>query len=376
MEHKLRGNQFFKNRKFSQARACYKRAIREDPTDIIFYSNLAAVHLEEHDYKECIETCKKGIAIGSQNKADVKQIAKSYARMGKAFMKEQNFKEAVRSFEDALANDRIKEYESLLVESKGLLKLENNPMVEVGKSNIEGRGVFAVRDIAKDEAVCLYDGELLDESHLLSLVRSGVPMDREYWMSHPRDPRLTLCGYKTPKTVLGIGQLMNDSQKPEITKLDFKEGIKSCEEYVINSRKGQNVTFNLDGRDFWLYAARDIKKGEELFLHYGYKIWLETFTKDLNLAKKSSTNSLWRLLYWALDGSVHGMVGKGQAKVFKIENAYDFDEKEYQSIVEVLLEVPKENMEENKRIPNFSYKNCFISMINIINIDHVDSFLD
>ena len=374
MEHINQGNHFFKIRNFAQAKVCYEKAIEEDPTNIIFYSNLAAVHCEEHAYQECILTYKKAVKVGIEKKADVKQIAKVSARMGRAYMKDQNFKEATNSFENAMSQHTLDETASLLQEAKVFLRLENNPLVEVRQSIIHGKGVFAVQDIKKDEAVCLYDGKLMDEVHLLKLVKAKATMDREYWMNHPRDPRLTLCGYKTPKTVLGVGQIINDYRKPEIVELNFKHGITACEEYVIASRNHQNVSFKVDGMDFCLYAAKDIKKGEELFLHYGYKMWLGTFTKDLT--EESTNGHLWRLLYWALDGEVHGMLSNGQAKVFRIGDAYVFDEKEYQSIVEVLLAVSQETLEKTKKIPNFSYRRCFISMMEMIDVCLVDSFLD
>merc|ERR1712208_141383 len=116
----------------------------------------------------------------------------------------------------------------------------------MNQSKVHGRGVFAVRDIKGDEVVCLYDGKLVDELSLLKLVRAKIQMDREYWMSHPRDPNLTLCGYKDPKSVLGIGQIINDYTKPEVIELNFKHGIKACEEYVTNSRKHHNVVFKAD----------------------------------------------------------------------------------------------------------------------------------
>ena len=103
-------------------------------------------------------------------------------------------------------------------------------------------------------------------------------------------------------------------------------------------------------------------------------MWLGTFTKDLT--EESTNDPLWRLLYWALDGEVHGMLSNGQAKVFRIGDAYVFDEKEYQSIVEVLLAVSQETLEKTKRIPNFSYIRCFISMMDMIDVGLVDSFLD
>jgi stress-induced-phosphoprotein 1 len=140
MEHINQGNHFFKIRNFAQAKVCYEKAIQEDPTNIIFYSNLAAVHCEEHAYQECILTYKKAVKVGIENKADVKQIAKVSARMGRAYMKDQNFKEATNSFENALSQHTLDETASLLQEAKVFLRLENNPLVEVRQSTIHGKG--------------------------------------------------------------------------------------------------------------------------------------------------------------------------------------------------------------------------------------------
>jgi len=374
MEQKNRGNEYFKKKNFAMAKKCYFNAIQDDPTNVIFYSNLAAAHYEENNHSECIKACKEAFKVGKDNNADHKIIAKVLARMGRAYIKLQSFKDAVDCFENALDDHKNAEHEASLLEARVLLKLENNPLVEMNPSNVHGRGVFASKDIKKDELVCLYDGKIMNEFSLLKLVRAKMQMDREYWMSHPRDPSLTLCGYKQPKSVLGIGQIINDFTKPEVTQLNFKHGIKACEEYVRTSRKHQNVGFKADGKDFWLYAARDISKGEEVFLHYGYKIWLETFTK--NIIKGSEDAHMWKLLYWALDGEVHGSLANGQAKVFKIANAYDFEESEYKKILEVLLEVPNSIIDRARKIPDFSHKKLFVSMMMVIDVDRVDSLLD
>jgi len=262
----------------------------------------------------------------------------------------------------------------LLKDAENFLKLEKDPAVNVRKSKVHGKGVFAVRDIEKDELVCLYDGEMMGQSQLLKLLRMGIALDKEYWMSHPHNPQLILCGFKEPKTVLGIGQLINDFKKPEIVELDFKHGIRACEEYVTASREHQNVSFRAEGKMFWLYAAKDIKKDEELFLHYGYKIWLETLKEKLS--PEIQPSCLWRLLYWALDGEVHGLAADGRPKVFKIEDAYDFEEVEYKKILESLLRVPSEAFEHAKRkMKTFSYKEMFSSMLSLIEVDRVDSLI-
>ena len=99
MEMKNKGNCHFSRREFAEVKAYYTHALKEDPTNIRYYSNLAAVHLEENDYQECIEVCKKAMKAGNEINDDCKKLAKVSARMGRAYMKLQNFKEAADMFE-------------------------------------------------------------------------------------------------------------------------------------------------------------------------------------------------------------------------------------------------------------------------------------
>lgn len=55
---KQRGNEFYKQKQFSQAIECYSEAIEKDPSNIAYLSNLAAVKLEMGQYDACIEDCK------------------------------------------------------------------------------------------------------------------------------------------------------------------------------------------------------------------------------------------------------------------------------------------------------------------------------
>ena len=116
-------------------------------------------------------------------------------------------------------------------------------VVEVRQSNIHGRGVFAKRDIKADEFVCIYEGKLLSISTILE---NRLSQDKEYWLAHPTDPTLILCGYKNPQSKLGVGQLLNDAKRVQLKELDFKNGIKMCEEYVKESIQLPNVAFKPD----------------------------------------------------------------------------------------------------------------------------------
>ena len=58
-------------------------------------------------------------------------------------------------------------------------------------------------------------------------------------------------------------------------------GLEECEEYVTESRRLANVSFMPEGKEFHVYAICDIPKNNELFLHYGYKMWLQELSEAL-----------------------------------------------------------------------------------------------
>ena len=99
------------------------QAIELDPTEITFYSNLAAVYFEKKDYAACIKTCEKAIEIGKEHRADFKLMAKAYNRAGNAHRKIGNLTEAKTAFEKALTEHRTPEYRANLSEVKIILKI-------------------------------------------------------------------------------------------------------------------------------------------------------------------------------------------------------------------------------------------------------------
>ncbi|CAH0474009.1 unnamed protein product [Peronospora belbahrii] len=114
-EAKQRGNSFYKQKQFSEAIECYNGAIEKDPTNMSYYSNLAAVKLEMGQYDACIEDCKKAIEVGRANRADYELIAKAYVRVGNAHLKkgetEENLTAAIDSYEGAQMENRTKDVE-------------------------------------------------------------------------------------------------------------------------------------------------------------------------------------------------------------------------------------------------------------------------
>ena len=78
------GNDAYKKKDFPTALSNYGKAIDQEPTEITYYLNIAAVHLEMKNFTECVNTCNKAIEVGRENGADFKLIAKALARMGRA----------------------------------------------------------------------------------------------------------------------------------------------------------------------------------------------------------------------------------------------------------------------------------------------------
>lgn len=82
LQEKDQGNEFYKKKDFDNALKHYQKAIDSDPTDITFYTNMAAVYFEQKEYEKCIKECEKAIDIGRENRADFKLIAKAFTRIG------------------------------------------------------------------------------------------------------------------------------------------------------------------------------------------------------------------------------------------------------------------------------------------------------
>lgn len=98
------GTAAYKSRDFPTALAAYSRAIELDPDNMSFLTNRAAAHLEFGDIDAAIEDCKKAISENSQRnlRTDFKIIARAYGRMGNAYLKKDDYENAIKSFEKSL----------------------------------------------------------------------------------------------------------------------------------------------------------------------------------------------------------------------------------------------------------------------------------
>ncbi|KAE9556615.1 hypothetical protein FO519_000021 [Halicephalobus sp. NKZ332] len=100
------GNEAYKKKDFATAHKHYDAAIALSPKNPTFYTNKAAVFFEEGKFDECIEECKKAVDIGREVQADYTQIAKAMARIGNAYAKMDNLKDALYWYGKSLSEHR------------------------------------------------------------------------------------------------------------------------------------------------------------------------------------------------------------------------------------------------------------------------------
>ncbi|ETB59790.1 hypothetical protein YYC_03181 [Plasmodium yoelii 17X] len=104
-EHKLKGNDFYKQKKFEEALKEYDEAIKVNPNDIMYYYNKAAVYLEMKSYEKCIETCIYAIENRYNFKAEFSQVAKVYNRLAIGYINIKNYDKAIEAYRKSLVED-------------------------------------------------------------------------------------------------------------------------------------------------------------------------------------------------------------------------------------------------------------------------------
>merc|ERR1719354_807673 len=186
-------------------------------------------------------------------------IAKPLARMGRVCIKQNKLKEGVEYLQRSLKENKVESVAKELKQVQKTIEVEKDfgstASVEVRDSNVHGRGVFALRDFKRGERICFYDGEMKTQAQLHKQVsEKKIPLNKNYWMTHPSNPDLTLCGFPNPQNKHGVGQLINDSKMPSIQYLDYSKGLEECEEYVTESRRLANASFMPKGKEFHIYA--------------------------------------------------------------------------------------------------------------------------
>lgn len=134
--------------------------------------------------------------------------------------------------------------------SKRLLKLWNraqSDLCEVRGSSIHGRGVYATRDIAADERIIEYVGELINKEE------SGKRGTEQHERS-----------VKDGDAAVYIFNLTD--------KYDLDGNVPWNTARLINHSCEPNCEAWMTGKRIFIHALRDIKEGEELTFDYGFDV--------------------------------------------------------------------------------------------------------
>lgn len=92
----------YKAKKFDEAKAAYSMAIELNPEDLIYYTNLAAVHIEEKNFDLAVAECDKAIAKSKEGIYDFVKLGKAMARKANALAGKGDYVGAIASYKSAL----------------------------------------------------------------------------------------------------------------------------------------------------------------------------------------------------------------------------------------------------------------------------------
>lgn len=101
---KQRGTAAYKARDFPAAIAAYSAALHLDPDNMSFLTNRAAAKLEGGDVDGCVADCKQAISDNAERqlRTDFKIIARAYSRMGNAYLRNEDYDNAIAAFQKSV----------------------------------------------------------------------------------------------------------------------------------------------------------------------------------------------------------------------------------------------------------------------------------
>lgn len=124
LKEKDNGTAAYKHRDFPAAITAYTRALELNPDNMSFLTNRAAAKLENGDVDGAIEDCHKAIEENSTRslRTDFKIIARAYSRMGNAYMKKEDYTNAVKSYEKSLIEHSDSKVRQALRDAERIMK--------------------------------------------------------------------------------------------------------------------------------------------------------------------------------------------------------------------------------------------------------------
>ena len=149
---------------------------------------------------------------------------------------------------------------------------KTKPLVYVGKSKVSGSGLFAKKNISKNNPVVMYYGNHITDDEIYELYTNDIQSYLElspYIRGTPNGFAIKGSRDQTNKNLLGV--FVNDISLIDCRKEDISKEI--LKKYA-NTEKQCNLKV-IDTNNYPVYFSKKrIKKGEELYVHYGIGYWL------------------------------------------------------------------------------------------------------
>ena len=120
-------------------------------------------------------------------------------------------------------------------------------------------GAFAKRFIPMGQKICMYSGKYVASKNYVDL--NSKEKDRCYFING---------GYLVGKN---IGSKINDTVIFQKYKKEDLKGFRKLKQVPHYKFLHYNCYIQQDGTHLIIYALRDIEKGDELFIDYGFYYW-------------------------------------------------------------------------------------------------------
>lgn len=154
--------------------------------------------------------------------------------------------------------------------------IDNSPDVYINNSIIHGLGVFANRNINKDEFLTVYPAHYIAKLNNYPIYNINYKLPNNY-IDYGYDldikNNIVMVGNPNIKTnMLLIGHLCNDGYKHNY-KYNTKKNRNS---YNKKTKQFNNAIFYQD-KDYvvQIISTKNIKKDEEILVSYGFNYWLK-----------------------------------------------------------------------------------------------------
>jgi len=234
-KEKDQGNDFYKKKNFEMALTHYNNAAELDPKNMIYLTNSAAVYFETKEFEKCVQICRNALEVGRENKASGPTLAKTWLRLGNAYLKQEKMNEAIEAY------------------NKGLLEEWNDPLKQALKKAEalkKKREEEAYRDPEKSEEHKKKGNECFEKAKWKEAIE-------EYSEALRRDP----SNYK-----------IYSNRAACYTKLmDWQKALDDCE-----------TCLKMEPKFVKIY----IRKGKIQYFLKQYHKALETYSKGLDLDKE------------------------------------------------------------------------------------------